>query len=145
MSLQEFFNAFSVDGLLQVLTYDPEQPLIFSSGLFLFLFLGFTFVYMLLRKQFTARLIFVTLFSYYFYYKSSGFYFFLLAVVTVSDWLIGRQIGRLVNIVQAPKTDPKSAPPFVPRGVSPPFVPRGGHDSLSLYTYRSPLGGRRGG
>ena len=107
MSLQEIFNTFSVDGLLQVLTYDPEQPLIFSSGLFLFLFLGFTFVYMLLRKQFTARLIFVTLFSYYFYYKSSGFYFFLLAVVTVSDWLIGRQIGRLVN--EAPHTAPEGA------------------------------------
>ncbi len=82
---------------MKVLTYDPEQPLIFSSGLFLFMFLGFTFVYMLLRRQQTARLLFVTLFSYYFYYKSSGFYFFLLAIVTLSDWLIGGQIGRLVN------------------------------------------------
>ena len=83
--------------LIQQLTYDAAHPLIFSSGLFLFMFLAFTFVYMLLRHHTTARLLFVTLFSYYFYYKSSGFYFFLLAVVTISDWLIGAQVGRLRN------------------------------------------------
>lgn len=83
--------------LIQQLTYDAAHPLIFSSGLFLFMFLAFTFVYMLLRHHTTARLLFVTLFSYYFYYKSSGFYFFLLAVVTLSDWLIGAQVGRLRN------------------------------------------------
>ena len=55
--------------LAEVLTYDPRQPMIFSSGVFLLLFLGFSFVYMLLQKRTTARLLFVTLFSYYFYYK----------------------------------------------------------------------------
>ena len=69
--------------LAEVLTYNAKQPMIFSSGLFLFLFLGFSLIYMLLQKQDTARILFVTLFSYYFYYKSSGFYFFLLGVVTV--------------------------------------------------------------
>ncbi len=62
--------------------------MIFSSGLFLFLFLGFSFVYMLLERQLVLRLAFVTAFSYYFYYKSSGIYFALLAIVTVSDYLI---------------------------------------------------------
>ena len=74
--------------LVEVLTYDPKQPLIFSTGLFLFLFLGFSFVYLCLKKHTTARLLFVSLFSYYFYYKSSGFYFFLLGIVTVSDFLL---------------------------------------------------------
>ena len=74
--------------LAEVLTYNPKQPLIFSSGLFLFLFLGFSLVYMLLQKRTTARLLFVSLFSYYFYYKSSGFYFFLLGIVTVSDFIL---------------------------------------------------------
>ncbi|MDE6179798.1 MAG: MBOAT family protein, partial [Phocaeicola sp.] len=74
--------------LTEVLTYDAGQPMIFSSGLFLFLFLGFSLIYMLLKKQDTARILFVTLFSYYFYYKISGFYFFLLGVVTLTDyWL----------------------------------------------------------
>ena len=78
--------------LIDILSYDPAEPMIFSSGLFLYLFLGFTFVYYLLRRRLDARLLFVTLFSYYFYYKSSGIYFFLLAVVTVSDFLLARSI-----------------------------------------------------
>ena len=83
-----------LNNLTEILRYNPEQPMIFSSGLFLFLFLGFTFVYMLLRKKLTARLLFVTAFSYYFYYKSSGFYFFLLALVTVCDFLLGNAIHK---------------------------------------------------
>lgn len=83
-----------IDSLLHQLTYHSDEPLIFSTSLFLFLFLGFTFVYFLLEKKTTARLVFVTLFSYYFYYKSSGFYFFLLAIVTISDYLIAEGIYR---------------------------------------------------
>ena len=30
--------------IIQQLTYNPDEPLLFSSGLFLFLFLGFSFV-----------------------------------------------------------------------------------------------------
>lgn len=78
--------------VLGQLTYNPKAPLIFSTGLFLFLFVGFALVYNLLRNTQTLRILFVTLFSYYFYYKSSGFYFFLLAIVTCTDWLIARAI-----------------------------------------------------
>lgn len=83
--------------LAGILTYDPHQPMIFNSGLFLFLFLGFSLVYALLQKKTTARLLFVTAFSYYFYYKSSGIYFFLLGIVTVSDFLLARQMVRTVT------------------------------------------------
>ena len=83
-----------LDKILQQLTYNPNEPLIFSSSLFLFLFLGFTCVYMLMQHTRTLRLLFVTAFSYYFYYKSSGFYFFLLAVVTLSDYFIARAIEK---------------------------------------------------
>mgnify|MGYP000671252921 CR=1 FL=1 len=55
--------------LADILTYDPRQPMIFSSGLFLFLFLGFSLIYALLQKRTTARLLFVSAFSYYFYYR----------------------------------------------------------------------------
>ncbi len=82
------------NNLVQLLTYDPQSPIIFSSGLFLVLFVGFTLVYYLLHNTFTPRILFVTLFSYYFYYKSSGTYFFLLALVTVSDFLIARFMER---------------------------------------------------
>lgn len=86
-----------IQRLISLLSYNPQEPLLFSSGLFLFLFLGFSFVYMLLRRHLQPRLLFVTLFSYYFYYKSSGFYFFLLAIVTVSDFLIARHIQTLAD------------------------------------------------
>ncbi|WP_315350190.1 MBOAT family O-acyltransferase [Hoylesella saccharolytica] len=83
-----------IDKLIEVLSYNPKEPMIFSSGLFLLLFLGFTFIYMCLQKKLTARLLFVTAFSYYFYYKSSGIYFFLLAIVTISDYLLAGAIYR---------------------------------------------------
>ena len=80
--------------LTGLLAYDSHQPMIFSSGIFLFLFLAFSFVYMLLQKRVTARLLFVTLFSYYFYYKSSGIYFFLLGIVTVSDFFLAHRMQQ---------------------------------------------------
>ena len=93
-----------IDRLIHLLAYHPQEPLIFSSGLFLFLFLGFSFIYMLLQQRLNARLVFVTLFSYYFYYKSSGLYFWLLALVTVSDFFIARGIQRLADISAADAT-----------------------------------------
>ena len=80
--------------LAALFAYDSASPMIFSSGLFLFLFLGFTVVYGLLAKRDTARIVFVTLFSYYFYYKSSGIYFLLLATVTLSDYYLAHLIDR---------------------------------------------------
>lgn len=83
--------------ILNVLTYDPANPMIFSTGLFLWLFLGFTLLYWLLStrgKGDTSRILFVTLFSYYFYYKSSGFYFALLALVTFTDFYLARAISQ---------------------------------------------------
>ena len=80
-----------LDRLKEVLTYDAAQPMIFSSGFFLLLFSDSAWCICFLQKRTTARLLFVTLFSYYFYYKSSGTYFFLLGIVTVSDlcWRAG--------------------------------------------------------
>ena len=54
-----------INKIIYQLTYHVEEPLIFSTSLFLLLFLGFTFVYFLLSKKMTDRLVFVTLFSYY--------------------------------------------------------------------------------
>ena len=62
----------------ELLAYDASSPLIFSSGLFLFLCAGFMLVYGALRRATTARIVYVILFSLYFYYKSSGIYFLLL-------------------------------------------------------------------
>ena len=80
--------------LQSLLTYDATSPLIFSSGLFLFLFAAFLLVYNSLRHTTTARILYVVLFSLYFYYKSSGIYFLLLLFAATSDFLIARALFR---------------------------------------------------
>lgn len=95
-NISELLNKLNIDltRLHDLLVYNPHAPMIFSSGIFLWLFAAFILFYLLLQRRTTARLMFVTLFSYYFYYKSSGAYFFLLAIVTVSDFFIARLMAR---------------------------------------------------
>ena len=81
--------------LLALLAYDASSPLIFSSGLFLFLFAGFMLLYGAFRRAPMARIVYVILFSLYFYYKSSGIYLLLLVGVSVSDFWIGRAITHV--------------------------------------------------
>jgi D-alanyl-lipoteichoic acid acyltransferase DltB (MBOAT superfamily) len=92
---------FPIDELLsraaELLRYDATAPLIFNSGLFLFLFVGFAGIYLLLRRATTLRILYVIAFSIYFYYKSSGIYFLLLLFAAISDYLIGNAIARTEN------------------------------------------------
>ena len=103
--LSDFVSGISIDGifnflnldlakLARVLSYDPKSPMIFSSGTFLMLFLFFSMIYVLLRNRTTARMLFVTAFSYYFYYKSSGIYFILMSIVTLTDFNSARLMHR---------------------------------------------------
>jgi alginate O-acetyltransferase complex protein AlgI len=78
--------------LKELFVYNPEEPLIFNSGLFLFLFAGFLWIYITLSKTHKPKLIFVTLFSLYFYYKSSGAYFILLLFATAIDFTLAKLI-----------------------------------------------------
>jgi len=76
--------------LKDIFLYNPEEPLIFNSGLFMFLFTAFLFIYKSLSHTDRPKLIFVTLFSLYFYYKSSGLYFLLLIFATGIDFTLAR-------------------------------------------------------
>lgn len=89
-SIRTYMSQLSIDKALDLLTYQPNSPMLFSSGLFFFLFIGFFMIYLSLRKNTLARIIYVTLFSLYFYYKSSGLWFGLLIFTATSDYLIGR-------------------------------------------------------
>ena len=80
--------------------YHPKEPLLFSSGFFLFLFTGFMCVYFLVHKHHRAKTTFVTLFSLYFYYKSSGFYFLLLILSTIVDFLLANEIFKAGSITK---------------------------------------------
>lgn len=83
-----------INKLKDLFLYNPEQPLIFNSGLFLFLFTGFLWIYISLSETHKPKLIFVTLFSLYFYYKSSGAYFILLLFATVIDFTLAQLIYK---------------------------------------------------
>ena len=80
--------------ILQELTYQPNAPLIFSSALFMYLFVGFLAIYLLVYKHTRLRILYLTLFSFYFYYKSSGLYFILLLILTISDFNIAHFIHQ---------------------------------------------------
>lgn len=84
------FEGLSWDKLGDLLVYNPDAPMLFSSGLFFCLFCIFSLLYFLLRKNTLARIIYVTVFSLYFYYKSSGLWFGLLIFIASSDFLIAR-------------------------------------------------------
>ena len=93
----EYCSGLSFEKLGDLLTYHHNAPLLFSSGLFFFLFIGFLIIYMSLRKHLLARIIYVTLFSLYFYYKSSGLFFFLLLFVATSDFCIAQCMARTAS------------------------------------------------
>lgn len=76
----------------ELLKYNPDEPLLFNSGLFLFLFTGFLWLYIALSPTQKPKLIFVILFSWYFYYKSSGEYFVLLIIAAVVDFTLAQLI-----------------------------------------------------
>lgn len=84
----DFIQGLDFSKIGELLLYHRESPMIFSSGLFFFLFLCFLPIYMLLRKRTLLRIIYVTLFSLYFYYKSSGIFFLLLVAGATSDFII---------------------------------------------------------
>ncbi|MGI4872800.1 MAG: MBOAT family O-acyltransferase [Janthinobacterium lividum] len=91
--LRSLVNQVDFQRLLSQFVYHPKSPLIFNTGFFLLLFLGFLAGYQLLRNQHRARLLYVTLFSLFFYYKSSGLYFLLLVFSTMVEYNFARWIA----------------------------------------------------
>ncbi|MFH1194155.1 MAG: MBOAT family O-acyltransferase [bacterium] len=87
------FENIDLSKISELLLYNPAEPLIFSTSLFLFLFFVFLGVYRLFGKNKNFRLFWIILFSLYFYYKSAGFYFILLIVSAITNFLFGRWIA----------------------------------------------------
>ena len=83
--------------ILHELTYQPESPIIFSSGLFLYMFVAFLAVYSLIYKNERLRIYFLIAFSIFFYYKSSGLYFLLLIGLALVDYTLARIMGNTEN------------------------------------------------
>lgn len=88
--LQDILN-----NLGELLSYDKNAPMIFSSGLFWALFIVFLPIYAMLKKRLWQMLVFVVAFSLYFYYKSSGLFFLLLIGTSLLDWTLSRVMVNL--------------------------------------------------
>lgn len=76
--------------IADTLSYNADEPMIFSSGVFWALFLVFLPIYSALRERRTQMLVFVVAFSLFFYYKSSGVFVGLLFATSLIDWLMSR-------------------------------------------------------
>lgn len=97
-----------METLYNIFAFDEKNPLSFTQFYF---WAFFALVYALFalimewhannqesrhsRNRLHTRNIFLLIVSWFFYYKTSGLFVGLLAFVTLSDWLIARQIHRL--------------------------------------------------
>lgn len=82
--------------ILDLLKYRPNDPLVFSTSLFLFLFVCFLLIYNLFGKNKAFRLGFLIIFSLYFYYKSAGYY----AGILVASALINFYFAKGIALTQ---------------------------------------------
>ncbi|MBW6513441.1 MAG: MBOAT family protein [Candidatus Syntrophosphaera sp.] len=87
----------SVGQILQVFGYDPQNPLIFNSGFFLFFFIAVMLFYPLVVSRVRVRTWYLLIFSLYFYYKTSGGFVLMLLVTAGINFLFGGLIAREKN------------------------------------------------
>lgn len=85
----------ALGNLGQSFLYDPEAPMLFSSGLFWLIFIIFMPIYALLKGSKMKMTLFVVAFSLYFYYKSSGLFFLMLIATSFVDWSISRMMVKV--------------------------------------------------
>ena len=74
--------------ILDIFTYSPESPMLFSSRDFLLLFLPFFAIFTVVSHKVTWRNLYLTLFSLFFYYKTGGIYFLLILLMSLTDYTI---------------------------------------------------------
>lgn len=97
LSLQNWFIdtfGFTSEQVISWFVYDPKAPMLFSSTLFLGMFLVFYLVYITTKKHNDFRTVFVVLFSLFFYYKAGGYYFILLIISTIADYILANLIYK---------------------------------------------------
>ncbi|MXN92202.1 MBOAT family protein [Flavobacterium sp. Sd200] len=80
--------------------YNPDEPMLFSTAKFLRLFVIFYAVYILIKGNFKARIIFTAAFSLYFYYLCSEVYFILLIFSSVVDYTLSYFLYREQRVIQ---------------------------------------------
>ena len=65
-------NTIDMTHLLSLFSFNRDEPMLFTSGLFWVLFLVFLPLYALIKSRRKKMMVFVIAFSLFFFYKSSG-------------------------------------------------------------------------
>ena len=86
-----------LENLASLFVYNPDEPLIFSSGSFLVLFLAFIIIYAGIKERKVLTSVFVVAFSLFFYYKSSGLHVILLVATTILTYFFGYLLSKTEN------------------------------------------------
>ena len=91
--------SFDIQAFFRQFLYDPENPLLFNNGFFVFFFAVFIALYYRFRENFKVRRYIFCFFSLYFFYKASGYFVGLVIVSAVVDFVLSNAIFR--------QTDPR--------------------------------------
>lgn len=89
--------SLSIDRLFQQLLYNPQEPILFNTGFFLYFLLAFMGAYLLFHKQTKTRTFIFTLFSLYFFYKACGYYVLLVLIAAIVDFNLSNAIYNTQN------------------------------------------------
>lgn len=86
---------FDLHALIDQLKYDPENPLLFNNGFFVFFFAIFMTLYYRFRNNHQVRSYIFCLFSLYFFYKASGMFVMLVIMSAVVDFYLSNTIYKV--------------------------------------------------
>lgn len=75
--------------IVDLLSYNQYDPMLFGTSLFMFLFIGFLGIYLLISSSNKLQVAWLIIFSFFFYYKVSGIYIFLLLMSAVLNYVFG--------------------------------------------------------
>ena len=82
------------DILHYIFAFDAAHPLLFTQFYFWAFFALVYAIFALIFKKLHLRNVYLMFVSWFFYYKTSGLFLLILLFVTLSDWLIAKQINK---------------------------------------------------
>ena len=80
--------------IINQLLYNPDEPILFNTGFFVYFLVAFMGAYLVLHRQTKLRTIVFTLFSLYFFYKACGYYVGLVLVAAIVDFNLSNLIYK---------------------------------------------------
>src|SRR5436189_786573 len=88
---------FDIHAFLKQFLYDPQNPLLFNNGFFVFFFAAFIALYYNFRNNFKIRRYIFCFFSLYFFYKASGYFVLCVIISAIVDYILSNAIYRQQN------------------------------------------------